>query len=85
KTFTAVVSVVQAGKIDVVSRNADSSAVIGSVLVSAFTSDEGTPPKPIGEMLGQITTNGSGVGSITGLVSGAKYFLHYYKDDTTDI
>jgi len=86
KTFTAVVSVVAAGKIDVVSRNADSSATVGGVTVSAFTSDEaGTDPKPIGEMLGQIVTNGSGVGSVTGLVSGQKYFLHYYKDDTTDL
>jgi hypothetical protein len=85
-TTTAVVKVVQAGKIDIVSRDKDSGSVLGSVTVSAFSSDgAGTDPKPIGEMLGQVVTNGSGVGTITGLVSGDKYFLHYYKDDTTDI
>jgi hypothetical protein len=87
KTFTAVVKVVAAGKIDVVSRNKDSSATVGSVLVTAMLSDGGTPPKPVvGEkVVAQGTTNGSGVLSLTGLVSGFKYFLHYYKDDTADL
>lgn len=87
-TTTAVVSVVAAGKIDVVSRNKDSSSVVGSVTVTAIESDgAGTDPKPLvaGGVRAQVVTNGSGVGSITGLISGDKYFLHYYKDDTTDI
>jgi hypothetical protein len=86
-TTTAVIGVVQAGKIDVVSRNKDSSSTVGSVTVTAVQSDEGTPPKPmiVGGVRGQVVTNGSGVGVIEGLISGDKYFLHYFKDDTTDL
>lgn len=87
-TSTNTIDVVAAGKIDVVSRNADGSSTIGSVTVTAFESDgAGTDPKPLtaNGVIGQVVTNGSGVGSVTGLISGDKYFLHYYKDDTDDI
>ena len=79
------VTVIIEGHIPVVSRNKDSSAVLGSCQVTAYLSDEATPPKPVGGVVAQIVTNGSGVGDLTGLASGAKYFLHYYKDDTTDV
>jgi hypothetical protein len=86
-TTTAVVKVVQAGKIDGTTKNADRSAAVGGVTVSAFTSDEaGSDPSPIAEMLGQVVSHAStGVYSLTGLVSGQDYFLHFYKDDTDDV
>jgi hypothetical protein len=86
-TTTAVVEVVQAGKIDGTTKNADRSAVVGGVTVSAFESDEaGSDPKPTTVMLGQTVSHAStGVYSLTGLVSGADYFLHFYKDDTEDL
>jgi hypothetical protein len=87
KLFTAQVNVVQAGKIEIVSRNADSSSTVGSVVATALHSDEAGSPKIdlTKKPSGQTTTNGSGVGTIQGLVSGEKYFVHYYKDDTDDL
>jgi hypothetical protein len=87
KLFTAQINVVQAGKIEIVSRNLDSSSTVGSVVATAIPSDEAGSPKIdlTKKPAGQTTTNGSGVGTITGLVSGDKYFVHYYKDDTTDL
>jgi hypothetical protein len=78
-TTTAVVGVVAAGKIDLVSRNKDSTATEGSCTVTAIESDGGSPAKPLvsGGVRAQTVTNGSGVGTIEGLISGDDYFLHY--------
>lgn len=86
-TTTAVVSVVAAGKIDGTTKNADRSAAVGGVTVTAYrTDDAGSDPKPIGSMISQVVSHAStGVYSLTGLVSGADYFLHFYKDDTADL
>jgi hypothetical protein len=76
KTFTGIfVEVVQAGKIDLVTRNEDRTSVEGSVTVAAYDSDGGTPPSPINGRKFKGVSNGSGVLSVTGLVSGNDYIL----------
>jgi len=87
KEFSAYITVVTAGKIDGITKNKDRSAAVGGVTVSAYRSDEaGSDPKPIGSLVSQVVSHAStGVYSLTGLISGAKYFLHAYKDDTADV
>jgi hypothetical protein len=86
-TTTAVVEVVAAGKIDGITKNSDRSAALGSVTVSAYRSDDaGTDPAPTGPLISSVVSNvTTGVYSLTGLVSGFDYFLHFYKDDTADL
>jgi len=86
-TCVGKLTVVKAGKIDGVTKNADRSAVVGGVTVSAFRSDEaGTNPKPINILRAQVVSDAStGAYSLPDLISGAKYFLHFYKDDTNDL
>jgi hypothetical protein len=86
-TGTTTVTVVTAGKIDGITKNDTRSAPIDLVTVSCFESDQaGSDPKPIGEMISQVVSDvTTGVYSLTGLVSGRKYFLHFYKDDTDDL
>jgi len=70
------ITVVVAGKIDLVTRNEDRSAVEGSVKVTAYLSDGGSPAQPIGEPITSGTSNGSGVLSLTGnIASGEDYIL----------
>lgn len=75
------------GKIDGTTKNSDRSAFVASVTVTAFASDgAGTNPKPIGRMVAQTVSSASdGTYSLTGLTTGSKYFLHFYKDATEDL
>jgi len=86
KTFTATVNIIVAGKIDGTTLDATRSSAVGSVTVSAYLSDEADPPKPVGSLKSQVESHAStGVYSLLGLVSGAKYFLHFFKEDTADL
>jgi hypothetical protein len=75
------------GKIDGTTKNATRSSAVGGVTVSAFVSDgAGSDAKPEGALVSQVVSHAStGVYSLTGLASGIKYFLHFYKDDTADV
>jgi len=75
------------GKIDGTTKNANRSAAVVSVTVSAYPSDgAGSNPKPLGLIVAQTVSSGAdGTYSLTGLTTGAKYFLHFYKDDTNDV
>jgi hypothetical protein len=88
-TTTAVVSVVQAGKIEGITKDENRSSAVGGVTVTAVESDgAGSDPKAltVGGVRGQVVSHAStGVYSLTGLISGDKYFLHFYKDDTADL
>ena len=86
-TMATTIRPVIPGKIDGTTKNADRSAAVGGVTVSAFASDNaGSNPKPTGELASQVVSNATtGVFSVTGLVSGLDYFLHFYKDDTADL
>jgi len=83
-TMLDVLTVVTAGKIDGTTKDADRTSAVVSVQVTAFLSDEGTPPKPIGEPVAQLVSSGSdGTYSLLeGIVSGSKYFLAFYKNST---
>jgi hypothetical protein len=87
KTFTAKLTTVTAGKIDGTTKDENRDVAVGSVTVSAYLSDgAGSDPKPIGALKSQVVSHSStGVYSLTGLVSGSDYFLHFYKDDTEDL
>jgi hypothetical protein len=84
---TGILTVVIAGKIDGTTKDATRASAVGGVTVSAFLSDgAGSDPKPEGELVAQVVSHAStGVYSLTGLASGAGYFLHFYKDDTADL
>jgi hypothetical protein len=81
-------TVVVAGKIDGITKDDTRSAPIDLVTVTAIESDgAGSDPKPIGSVITQVVSDvTTGVYSLTNLiVSGRKYFLHFYKDDTDDL
>ncbi len=86
-TGSTTLMAVIAGKIDGITKNDSRSGVVDLVTVSAYESDEaGSNPKPIGDLKAQVvSTVTTGAFSLTGLVSGRKYFLHFYKDDTNDL
>jgi len=89
-TCNAYLTVVTAGKITGVTKNADRSAVVGGVTVTAMRSDgAGSNPKPVIDKVPRAQTVSDGTtGAYTllgDLVSGATYFLHFYKDDTDDL
>lgn len=87
-TMVALLQVVIAGEIAGITKNADRSSVIGGVTVTAYRSDEaGSDPKPTNAaFVGQVVSHAStGVYAIGSLFAGAKYFLHFYKDDTEDL
>jgi len=85
-TMLDVLTVVKAGKIDGTTKNNDRTSAVGSVQVTATISDEGSPPKPVGSVISTVVSNSStGVYSLVDLVSGSKYFLHFFKDDTNDL
>jgi len=87
KTFTATITVITAGKIDGITKNANRSAAVGGVTVTCWISDgAGTDPKPTGPIVDQVVSHVStGVYTLGGLASGQDYFLHFYKDDTADL
>lgn len=86
-TMSALLTVVTSGKIDGTTKNKDRTSAVGGVTVTAYASDEaGTDPKPIGRLVSQVVSHATtGVYSLMGLISGTKYFLHFYKDDTDDV
>lgn len=86
-TMTGLLTVVKGGKIDGITKNSDRSSVVGGVTVTAYESDEAvTNPKPTGSHVSQVVSNATtGAYTLNGLVSGKKYFLHFYKDDTADL
>lgn len=88
-TMVARLTVVKAGKIDGVTQNIDRTAAVGGATVTAYESDEaGSDPKPISDgFKAQVVSHATtGVYSLTGnIVSGKKYFLHFYKDDAPDL
>ncbi len=85
--MTATVTVLAAGKIDGTTKDENRGSAVGGVTVTAYRSDEaGSDPKPVGLPKAQVVSHAStGVYSLTGLGSGFKYFLHFYKDDTDDV
>jgi hypothetical protein len=79
-------TVVKAGKIEGTTKNADRTSAVVSVQVTAYLSDEASPPKPVGPPVAQLVSSGSdGTFTLLGLASGKKYFLHFFKDDTADL
>jgi hypothetical protein len=86
-TGTGHLTVVVAGKIDGTTKNKDRTSAVVSVQVTAFLSDEGSPPKPVGPPVAQLISSGSdGTYSLQEeIASGFKYFLHFFKDDTADL
>ncbi len=85
-TSLATLTVVVAGKIDGTTKNNDRTSAVVSVQVTAYLSDEASPPKPVGAHVAQLVSSGAdGTFSLLGLVSGSKYFLHFFKDDTADL
>ena len=87
-TMSGNLTVVTAGKITGTTKNADRSAAVGGVTVTAYLSDgAGSDPKPEGAHIDQVVSHATtGVYSLTNsIASGADYFLHFYKDDTNDL
>jgi hypothetical protein len=86
-TGTGHLTVVVAGKIDGTTKDADRGSAVVSVQVTAYLSDEGSPPKPVGPPVAQLISSGSdGTYSLQQeIASGFKYFLHFFKDDTNDL
>jgi hypothetical protein len=84
---TKVTSVV-AGKIDGITKDDTRSNPVDLVTVTAIESDgAGSDPKPVGPVIAQVVSDvTTGIYSLTSMiVSGRKYFLHFYKDDTDDL
>lgn len=88
-TMVANLTIVKAGKIDGITKNKDRTSPVVSVTVTAWPSDEaGSNPKPTSEgFVAQGVSDGAtGAFSLVGnIISGDKYFLHFYKDDTADL
>ena len=86
-TGLGLLTVNKAGKIDGITKNADRSAVVTGVTVSAFRSDGASPnPKPTATLRSQAVSHATtGVYSLPDLFSGFDYFLHFYKDATDDL
>ncbi len=86
-TMTGLLTIIKAGKIDGTTKNNDRSSAVGGVTVTCYASDEaGSNPKPTGAHVAQLVSHATlGTYSLTGLISGSKYFLHFYKDDTADL
>lgn len=87
KLGTTKLTVVTAGKISGTTKNKNRSSAVVSVRVTVYLSDEGTPPKPVGPPVAQLVSSGSD-GTYSAeeqIVSGGKYFCHFYKDDTDDL
>lgn len=81
-------TVVVAGKIDGITKNDTRSAPVDLVTVTALESDgAGSDPKPTGSIIAQVvSTVTTGAYTLTNMiVSGRKYFLHFYKDDADDL
>jgi hypothetical protein len=80
-------TVVVAGKIDGTTKDADRGSAVVSVQVTAYLSDEGSPPKPVGPPVAQLISSGSdGTYSLQQeIASGQKYFLHFFKDVAADL
>ena len=87
KVGTTKLTVVVAGEITGTTKNSDRSAAVVSVQVTAYLSDEGSPPKPVGAPAAQLVSSGSdGTYALQEqIVDGSKYFLHFFKDDTADL
>jgi len=87
-TGVTKLTVVVAGKIDGITKDDTRSGVVDLVTVTAMESDEaGSDPKPVGQIITQVVSDvTTGIYSLTNMiVSGRKYFLHFYKDDTDDL
>ena len=88
KVGTTKLTVVVAGKIDGITKDDSRSSPVDLVTVTAVESDEaGSDQKPTGSIITQVvSTVTTGAYSLTDMiVSGRKYFLHFYKDDTDDL
>ena len=86
-TMAGLLTVVTAGTITGTTKNANRTADVVSVQVTAYLSDGASPPKPTGDIAAQTISSGSnGTYALTDrLVNGEKYFLLFFKDDTSDL
>jgi len=86
-TMSGLLKVVTAGKIIGTTKNKDRTAALVSVQVTAYLSDEASPPKPTGAHVAQLVSSGSdGTYTLKGqLIGGKKYFLLFFKDATPDV
>jgi hypothetical protein len=87
KTYASTIQVETEGEITGTTKNSTRGAAVGGVTVTAYKSDAaGSDPKPEGSHVAQVVSHATtGVFALSGLASGADYFLHFYKDDTADL